>query len=128
MERAFCDRSGAPLGKVLEKVAAADSLHLQFTRDGKTGDVWVRRPQQLRWNNPDGTYRIARKGRVWEVDEKDNRATSQPSVFFGGKPAGLDTLAFLDLSLDKEKRQAVSDLKPAERVDRGGRECYLYKM
>ncbi len=122
--------AGAPptLGAVLEKVAAADTLHIKLTRDGKTGNVWVRRPQQLRWNEPDGTYRIARDGKAWEVDEKANRATSQPAVFFRTEPAGLDALALLDLPLDKTQRQSILDLKSAEPVEVGGVKCLRYRI
>ena len=122
--------SGAapPLGKVLDQVAASDALHIKITREGKTGDVWVRKPQQLRWNEPDGTYRIARGGRMWQVDEKANRATSQPAAYFRGEPAGLDALALLDLSLDKENRAAISGLKPAERITRDGLDCLVYRF
>ena len=40
--------SGVAFGEVLQNVIEADSLHLEITRDGQTGQVWAKRPQQVR--------------------------------------------------------------------------------
>ncbi|MGD0383613.1 MAG: hypothetical protein ABSA77_08840, partial [Thermoguttaceae bacterium] len=86
--------------KVLSSVNKADSLHLSITRDGKTSEIWTRKPDKLRWNNPDGTYKIARGKQLWLVDEKANRASSAVCPFFsGGQGASgsLDILSLLEL-------------------------------
>jgi len=120
-------------GKVLENVAQADAVHLKITRDGKAGELWVRRPEQadqpsqLRWNHADGTYTIARGTRLWLVDEKANRAAPGPSPYFREDRSGLDLLALLDLPAGGD-RQGLLGARPAEKVERDGRSCDVYRM
>ncbi len=72
-------RHAAPtLAAALQETLAARTLELKLTRDGKTSAVWIREGE-LRRNRPDGTYQIARGNRLWTVDERDNRASSEPS-------------------------------------------------
>ena len=42
--------SAVAFGDVLRNVNEADTLHLEITRDGKTGHLWAKRPRQLRWD------------------------------------------------------------------------------
>ncbi len=120
-------------GKVLEKIAEADTVHLKITRDGKAGQLWVKQPDQgkqphrLRWNHPDGTYRIAHGNRLWVVDEKANRATSGPAPYFREGQQGLDLLALLDLP-GKGDRKSLLSARPAEQIQRDGRQCNVYRM
>jgi len=120
-------------GKVLENVAQADVVHLKITRDGKAGELWVRRPEQadqpsqLRWNHADGTYTIAHGKRLWLVDEKANRAAPGPSPYFREDRSGLDLLALLDLPAEGD-RQGLLGARPAEKVERDGRTCDVYRM
>jgi tetratricopeptide (TPR) repeat protein len=92
--------TAVPADKVLSSVNQADSLHLSITRDGKTSEIWTRKPDKLRWNNPDGTYKIAHGKQLWLVDEKANRASSAVCPYFsGGQGAAgaLDILSLLEL-------------------------------
>ena len=114
--------SSAAFGKVLQKTAAADTLELQVTRDGKTGSAWLRGGKELRWNLPDGTYQIARDGKLWLIDEKANRAATQPTSYFGEQP-GQELLAILNVAPQKELLAA----KPAERVQVDGRTFDVYR-
>jgi len=117
--------SALALDEAIRKTAAAQTLHLRITRDGKTNDVFARRPQQLHWKNPDGTYRVVHGSRMWLVDEKANRATSQPAAYFADKESGVDLAALV--SLRAGDRKEWSQLKPAEQVQAGGRACYVYR-
>ena len=65
-------------GRVLDGLADAKTLHVKLTQAGKAGEAWIAQAGLFRWNLPDGTYQIARGNRVWLVDEKANRAASQP--------------------------------------------------
>ena len=114
------------LGKALEKTAKADTIQLSIARDGKSGRLWVKQPNRLRWNHPDGTYSIARGNRLWLVDEKANRATSGPSPYFRDDRPGLDLLALLDLPAGKA-RKSLLGARPVERVQRDGRLCSVYR-
>ena len=114
------------LGKALENTAKADTVQLSISRDGKSSRLWVKQPNRLRWNHPDGTYSIARENRLWLVDEKANRATSGPSPYFHDDRPGLDLLALLDLPADKA-RKSLLGVRPAEQVQRDGRQCNLYR-
>ncbi|MCY2950493.1 MAG: hypothetical protein NTU53_00760, partial [Planctomycetota bacterium] len=46
-------------GKVLDNVANAKSLQVEVTLDGKKTQLWAG-CGRLRWDQPDGTYQIAR--------------------------------------------------------------------
>ena len=56
------DASAVTLGDVFSKMAAADTLQLKITRDGADSQVWTK-GTRLRWDQPDGTYQIARDER-----------------------------------------------------------------
>ena len=114
--------SSAAFAEVLKKTAAADTLELQVTRDGKPSTAWLRGGKELRWNLPDGTYQIAREGKLWLIDEKANRAAAQPSTYFGEQP-GQELLALLSVAPQKELLAA----KPAERAERNGHKCDIYR-
>jgi len=116
------DDKALAFDRVLEDIAAAESLHLQITQDGQSTEAWAK-PGQLRWNQSDGTYRIARGKRLWSIDEKTNRATSGPSSYFDDK-AGLDLLALLELPAGEHTR----DQMPAQRVEREGVACDVYRI
>jgi tetratricopeptide (TPR) repeat protein len=120
--------SDLAFGKVLENIANAETLHLQLTRQGQTGEVWTRRPHQLRWDEADGTYRIADGSKLWLVNEKANQAKSQASPFYhDASQTGLDLLDLLDLPAEQD-RQSLRHALPTERVERDGHDCHVYRM
>jgi len=119
------DDSALAFGRVLEKTAAAKSLHLKIVREGKTSEVFAR-PQQLRWNEPDGTYRIARGSELWRVDEKANRAARETAALWAGQPPRLDLLGLLGLPGQLGER--LAGVRPAEQIQRDGRPCLLYRI
>ncbi len=120
--------TAADLGVVLTKTSAAESLELKLTRDGKSGEVWVH-GRKLRQNLPDGAYRIARDGKSWLVDEKANRASSQPSSLFRGEAGAVDLLALLNPPLDSsgDKRKQLLTTRPVEHTTRDGHEVAIYR-
>jgi len=124
--------SNLEFGKVLEKVARADTVHLEITRGGKASEAWAGQPNRFRLNNPDGTYKIARGGRLWSVDEQANRATSRASTSYRVDRKGDYLLSLLELSLGKqaaaeEYPEVLLSSRPVERVRRGGLDCNVYR-
>jgi len=115
------------LGKVLENLANAKTLHLSVIMGGKTAEVWAREPNYLRWNNADGTYQIARGSTLWLVDEKANRAASQACAYFPAERPGLDALALLGVPEPKD-RQNLLKSRPLKRVRHDGLDCDLYRV
>jgi len=120
--------TAADLGAVLTRTSSSESLELTVTQDGKSSEVWVH-GQKLRQNRPDGTYRIARDGKLWLVDEKANRASSQSASLFRDETGGVDLLALLELPPDRlgNKRQELLATQPAEHLIRNGRELAIYR-
>ncbi len=112
--------------EVLENTAGADSLHIEITTDGRAEQVWVQKPGRMRWNTADGKYLIAYGGRMWDIDEKANRATSAKNAYFDEDDKQLDVLAMLDLPKG-EKAKKLLDAKPSETVTRGAREFSVYR-
>ena len=86
--------AAADLGSVLTRTAAAESLTLKITSDGKTSDVWIR-GRKLRQNLPNGEYQIVRDDQRWLVDEKANRASMKPAAAFLKKTDGVDRVNLL---------------------------------
>jgi Flp pilus assembly protein TadD len=120
--------SGLAFGQVLDRVAGAQTLHLQVTRQGRTADVWVKQPDQLRWDEADGTYQIAHGDQRWLIDEKANRATRQTTSFFSSvdRP-GVDLLALLDVPHPPDW-VGLRDQNPAGWEQRDGHDCHVYHL
>jgi predicted Zn-dependent protease len=119
--------SGAPFGEVLDKAAAADGLHLKVVQEGDAGEAWVRN-DRLRRDHADGTYEIADAGRLWVVDEKDNRVTPRPSPYFRKDPAPrVDLLALLGLDATAGPAQLVRQ-RPAGHREEGGTDYLVYRV
>ncbi|MBN2473222.1 MAG: hypothetical protein JXB62_01340 [Pirellulales bacterium] len=121
------DDSALAFGKVLDKVAQAETVQLEITRDGKSERAWARRPDQLRIDHADGTYQIARGSKLWRVDEKANRATTQASPYFRADQPGFDLLALVELPQPADRKELLA-ARPAERVRRDGLDCDVYRM
>jgi tetratricopeptide (TPR) repeat protein len=117
--------SAVPFGEVLKNVAAADSMHLKVVERGAADEVWVRK-ERLRRDHADGTYEIAEAGRLWLVDEKDNRVTPRPSAYFAGAAGGIDLLALLGVPEEKE-RERLAGARPVGRVERDGTDYLVYR-
>ena len=120
--------SALTFGQALQNAAAADTLRLEITRDGKPADVWSRRAeQQLRVNRPDGTYTIVHGDRLWQIDEPANRATSRAASYFpaDGK-SGPDLLSLLDVPVAGREENLLSK-RPSQRIQHEGVECDLYQ-
>ncbi|MHC4400407.1 MAG: VIT domain-containing protein [Planctomycetota bacterium] len=115
------------LGDVLDRVAEADTLHLEITRDGGTSQVWTSQPGRLRWDEGGGRYRIARHDRLWLVDEAANRAASQASPYFREGRTEIDLLAWLGLPKPESPRRLFAK-PPVETVRLDGRQCDLYRI
>ncbi len=119
-----------PADKVFSSINRADSLHLSITRDGKTSEIWTQKPDKLRWNNPDGTYKIALGKRLWLVDEKANRANSAVSPYFlGGEEAsgGLDVLSLLELPRPQQPGSLQFE-RASKPVQLDGKTCDDYQL
>lgn len=117
-------------GAALDRVAAANTLHLTITRDGQAGEVWYAQPNLLRWDAADGTYKIARGNTLWRVDETQNLAATEPAALFGTDAAqrpGVDLLSLLDLN-SPEARSAVARQAPVETIERDGRKLLHYRF
>jgi hypothetical protein len=119
--------SSVALGKALDNFAQTRTLHLSVTLAGQPAEVWATRAGLLRWNNPDGTYRIARGAKLWLVDEKANRAASQACALFRPDKAGLDALALLDVP-EPGDRETLLRSRPLKRVRSGDLDCDLYRV
>jgi predicted Zn-dependent protease len=119
--------AAADLGAVLTKTAAARTLKLEMSGivRSRTSDVFVE-GQKLRRNLPDGTYQIARDGKAWLVDEKQNRASVQTVPYFRGEKQTIDLLALVGLT-DGDQQKQVLAVRPAERRIFDGREWEIYR-
>jgi len=107
------DSNSITLAKLLDKVEQADSLHLHIetadqarqAEDAKQpGDkqasraveAWSARDEKLRVNRADGTYDIARGEKLWQIDEKANRAASGESPYYRAESESLDLLPLME--------------------------------
>jgi predicted Zn-dependent protease len=115
-------------GQVLERVARVQTVHLRLTQGDRAYEMWAERPGRLRRNAPDGTYQIARDGKLWSVDEKANRAAVRPSPYHrSGERHELDLLALLPLPV-KVDQTALAGKQPVGRTERDGLDCLVYRL
>jgi Vault protein inter-alpha-trypsin domain/von Willebrand factor type A domain len=111
-------------GQALDKAAHVQTIHCRITQQGKTYEVWAAQPGRLRRNAPDGTYQIAEAGKLWQVDEKANRATMRPSPYH--RPE-FDLLALLPMPVGDDRSALIREL-PSGRVENDGIDCFVYRM
>ncbi len=112
-------------GEVLDALANADTLHLQVTRDGKTEELWVRQPGQVRLQSDGNRYRIAQGSRLWRIDESANSAAEEDSPYFASADAPIDVLKLIELQ-ELQQREAQFKKRPAGRARRDGKDCHVY--
>jgi hypothetical protein len=113
------------LVRAFELASAARSMQLEIDRDGQSGKAWVARPGRLRIEHPDGTYRIVRGSQQWLVDERANRATVQPAVYFAGDDRKLDVLTLAGISKPQAWQSTFAEAKP-QRISREGQDWDLF--
>ena len=132
------DSGGAvTLATLLEKAETAKSLHFRVEQAkppagkpaARTVEAWSTAGGKLRLNHPDGTYDIALDEKLWQIDEKANRATSGPSPYY--RNHALDLLSLLDSKgeLTAAVRKSLGTLaaRPV-RESSGGREYDVYRF
>ena len=78
---------------------------------------------RLRRNAPDGTYQVAADGKLWQVDEKANRATVQPSPYHGENHE-LNLLALVPELSDWDRAM----LSKQHAVGRDAHNMLVYRM
>lgn len=117
--------AGDSLGAALHQAAVSDTLHLQITRANLSGEAWAKQPGLLRWDRSDGTYEIASGRRLWQVDEQQNRAASQPSPYFHDSALGLDLLDLLEVP--ENQREVIRRARPVEQTEREGDSINVYR-
>lgn len=110
------------LGKVLEEVSNAKSVHVKVTRGGQTGEAWAEKRGRYRQDLGDGAYRIADGDMFWSVNEKTGKSErvkneKPPSDLFGILLAGHE----------HGKIDAVK-AEPADSVTRDGVEYLVYHI
>lgn len=117
---------GPELRVVLAQLAQAESLHVQLTRDGQTTNVYARKPHQMRWNLPQGGYRIDDGTHLWDVDEQANRAVPRESLRAQDAGTGLDVLGLLDEPA-REHQEQLLEQRPVARQMSNGVLCDVYR-
>jgi hypothetical protein len=122
------DQGEPAFRRALDNAAKVRTIHCRITRGDETFEVWAEQPGRLRRNAPDGTYQIARDGKMWQVDEKANRATVQTSPYHHeNKNHELDLLTLLPLQVPLGSRHLLVDKLPEGHVEHGGRDCLVYR-
>ncbi|MDA1014174.1 MAG: VIT domain-containing protein, partial [Planctomycetota bacterium] len=102
--------SAAPtFGDVVKTVQGAKSLKLHVTQNGRTQQVFVLGGDSLRWVESEGHFQIVRGDKLWRVDERTQRFTTDQLVLFDDD--GLDLFELLGVAADRE---AVSKIEPIE--------------
>ncbi len=114
-------------GQVLDNAAHARSIHCRVTRGEETFEVWTGPAGRLRADAPDGTYQVAGDGKLWQVDEKANRATVRPSPYHrDGERHDLDLLALLLVPAAVD-RSGIDRERPVGHVESDGLDCLVYR-
>jgi tetratricopeptide (TPR) repeat protein len=110
----------ASLATVLEKTEAATALHMRIDETKPLADkprpteAWSAQGGAVRVNHADGTYDIARQEKLWQVDEKANRAASGTSPYYRAEAKSADLLALLGLDSTARKDLRAATSRPAQ--------------
>lgn len=115
--------------EVLTRFSAVQALHARITRTGKTGEVWVKRPNKLRIDYADGTYEISNGPTMWTVDPKANEAVQKPSfIFRDAQRRGKDVLDVLAELPHSDDFSGFFSEGPVGRTRRDGKSYHVYRM
>ena len=126
--------SAVTLAKILEKTASAESLHLRIQRAEQPGEkraspateAWSAQAEKLRVNHADGTYEIARRDKLWQIDEKANRATSSESPYYCAERKSLDLLPLFGLDGSKARKDLLAAAARPTREHIGDQQYDVY--
>ncbi len=124
------DDGPVSLGTLLQNVAKADTVRLEIVRNGQTENVWAKRTD-MRIDRADGTYAIALGPKLWEIDEKANRATVSVSPYYNGDRPGLSPLALLGVDIGDRSGEAAKRLlqsQPFGQIQRDGATLDRYEV
>jgi hypothetical protein len=127
--------SAVTLAKVLEKTESAKSLHLRIQRAEQPADkqaspateAWSAQAEKLRVNHADGTYDIARRDKLWQIDEKANRAASSESPYYCAEMKSMDLLPLLGLDGSKARKDLLALAARPTRENIGGKPYDVYR-
>ena len=128
----------ATLATVLAKTVSAKSLHLRVEHADRPAakasslatEAWSAESGELRVNHADGTYDIARKEKLWRIDEKANRAASGESPYYRADSKSLDLLPLLGLDASRARKNLLAaTARPAAEAVGGKRyDVYRYQI
>ena len=111
-------------GRIVAQLNAAHSLHFQVVQGEQTSQVWVQQPHRWRWEETAENYRVGNRGHAWSVDERLNKAVPEHSPWFDSTRQRLDVGAMLGLPTHEHHFEQ----RPAERVQRDGRDYWVYRL
>ena len=131
--------NAAMLATVLEKTEKASSLHLRVEsavppgekRPPAATEAWSGKAGEVRVNRVDGTYDIARKDKLWRIDEKANRAASTESPYSPARTfKSLNLLPLLGLAESKVLTGLLAATARPVRESAGGKlyDVYRYRI
>jgi hypothetical protein len=118
--------SSTPFSEVLANLRSSRTLELRVTKDGHSSQVWVRAPGLVRWEDSPQKYRIAAGSRLWEIDERENKAIETDSPWFLEADRQVDLLGLLHVGV--RDAQPLLDARPVEQVRYAGRDCLVYRV
>ena len=119
-------RGEITLGTVLDRTAAAQSLHLKITKDGRTANVWVREPGQVRWEESPTEYEITAGHRLWQIDENANTYQTGTTDWYDDAEKQVNLLALI--GLNEKDAARFREVQSKRVVDREGRHCRVFRM
>jgi Flp pilus assembly protein TadD len=115
--------SGVALGKVLDDVNNADTLHLRFSRTALQVDFWhTSKPNRSRWDEPGGKSQIADGATLWIVNEKANQVRRVNRPLETDRPLSQ----FLVLLGLPENHPALLNARPTDRIRDGDLDLVVY--
>ncbi len=130
--------NAATLATVLEKTEKASSLHLRVEsavppgekRPPAATEAWSGKAGEVRVNRVDGTYDIARKDKLWRIDEKANRAASTESPYYRADVKSLNLLPLLGLAESKVRTGLLAATARPVAKSAGGKlyDVYRYRL
>lgn len=113
-------------GQVLDRALNSESLTLRVVENGVAADVWVKPSGQVRWQQSESKYLIAKGTRLWRIDEEQNVAKGEESSWYDEESKRVDLLALIGIS--EGTSGALRKAMPQGRVKHAGRDCRVYRI
>jgi len=117
-------RGAGTFADTVDQLSTAKTLQFRALKNGESSDVVVRLPDEVRWDDAQGRYRIASGSRLWKIDEATNTVTTA-NVQPPANDHKIDLVSLLDAGVSDASGLLAA--RSSEEADYAGKKCAVYR-